>query len=376
LAVAEAALRPLEVEVTDFGYGPAHAAIVMLEDCTEGFEPTVWSSGNALELIRESLPGIRTREYNSLRSGSFKEFARNTRPGSPILTMSRAFAGQASAAGRWVCLLDQLDWMWGPHDPPLPSVDLHLVPLWVRDVRRGLSDAVSVAPLLSRSFRPVLPRPNVGPAIVGFGGMSMMADVAAADFYASWVLRGVLPELMGHPRVTEVLVVGGSPNLESYVADICADHPLVSTYRAVPPDAYGEMLRSSAHQILSPGLATLVESEALEIAPLLQPGVNKSMLLQLQSAITRGYEWAAPWPFHVEACEVLRREPQDKSLAWLDQRLVDAIRQDGAQNWLTQAVRDYLDRPRAVSPLRLGIAEGAPSAAAVLREALIDRGPR
>lgn len=371
--MAKETLIPLEVEVTDFGYGPAHGAIVILEACAAWFEPTVWSSGNALEFIRRSLPKIAVREHNSLQTGSFRKFARTARPDSPILTMSRSFASEASAAGRWVCLLDQLDWMWGPDDPPAPSVDLHLVPLWVSDGQRASSDAIPVAPLLSGSFRRPSVCPSVGAAIVGFGGMSMMANVAAADRYASWVLHGVLPVLVGHPRVTEVLVVGGSPNLHSCLAAICSDPQLASICHAVPSDAYAEMLRNSAHQILSPGLATLIESEALEIVPLLQPGVNKSMVLQLQSAIAMGYEWTAPWSFHKEACEVLVREPQEKSLAWLDGRLARAFRQDEARDRLSQAALEYLDRPSSALPLHLGIAKGAPDAATILRQTLVDR---
>jgi hypothetical protein len=361
----------VHVEVTDFGYGPAHAAIVLLEGQSD-LAVTVWSSGNALELLRASLPTARFREHDATRPGSFESFAAKVPPPARVLTMSRAFAVDAAREGHWVCLVDQLDWMWGTHDPPASAVALHIVPAFGRAA--ATPGAVRVAPLLSPVFRGERPieKATESVAVIGFGGMSMMGDPAAADGYARWLLASLAPVLADHPSVEEAVVVGGSPNLAACLPDPCPGL-VMSAQRAQTPERYAQLLAGSAHQILAPGLATLVESEALGLTPLLQPGRSKSMLLQLDAVRRGGYEWTARWPWHDSAVDYLIGRPQAEGLAWLEPRIRRGTRPGRPPAWLVNALRAYLARAADAPALRLDAPNGLPDAAQVLAKALADQ---
>jgi hypothetical protein len=358
----------VHVEVSDFGYGPAHAAIALLEEQPE-LNLTVWSSGNALELMKAALPQARFCRHDATRPGSFGTFAADVAPRARVLTMSRAFAAQAAQAGHWVCLVDQLDWMWGPQDPPAPNVALHLVPGF--GSAPPTEGSIAVAPLLSSAFRGRVCERRDAVAVVGFGGMSMMGDSSAADGYARWLLGTALPVLAEDPSVMEIVVVGGSPSLAA-----CLPDPMpgvaMSVRRAQTPERYARLLASSAHQILTPGLATLVECQALNLTPLLQPGVSKSMLLQLDAVRRTGYEWTAPWPWHADAVDVLVGRPQAGGLAWLAPRMRRATAATSPVGWLVAALRGYLQRPGDANALELTTPGGLPDAGSLLSRALAE----
>lgn len=357
--------RPhLIAEATDFGFGPAHALITLAE-CVEGLvDLTILSSGNALDLLRRAIPYAGTRTCPADPSEWLPVLA-DLDPGSTVLTMSVPFGEAARRQGAWVAVVDQLHWMWNHTSSSGPDVDLYLAPDYFGrpDVPPG---SHRVAPLVGRAFRHrVGPRTTVGPALVAFGGMSVMGTRRANDRYARWVLELLFPVLTGAREVTRIDVVGGSPALTELLTGIETGGKEIRVHPVLAPGPYSELLTSTAHQFMSPGLATIYETSALGLSPFFLPSTTKSGLMQSQDVLGLGYPHVGVWRWQGDVLPQIIPMPQPEAL----DTIVEAVSRsfvDQDSGWLTDA-KAYLDGPRA--PLDLP-QSAAPDAADLLLQEL------
>lgn len=290
----------LIVEATDFGYGPAHALLAAFGEWDDAPPLTIVSSGNAARFLHEQLPGAGMIELDCASPESWSAFLELTATSKLAVTMSRQLAECASRAGRRVGLIDQLHWMW--HDRPSwgrPPA-FHIIQAYFGQANASqIQGATVVGPIVSDVFRRIAANSGEsGTAVIGFGGMSMLGRRDAADSYATWILAKALPVLLKEAAFKRVTVIGGREQLATLVPATWRCDPRLEVITACPPAEYAERLRTSSHQILTPGLATIYECAELGLEPLLGPGYNKSMLLQLDDLARMGYRETARWPWH------------------------------------------------------------------------------
>lgn len=347
----------LYAEVTDFGYGPAHALITALRGWDDAPATTIFSSGNAAKLLYATLPSAELVELDCSRPANWPAFVSRVPAASPVLTLSPSFAQFASGSGYRVGLVDQLDWMWDDQADTLSGLAFHIIQAYFgldpcRQGRRGKL----VNPIVDPCFTSRASRTEVtNSAVLGFGGMSMMGRANAADGYVHWMLNSALPILLDEGGCETVVIVGGRAELDSLVPPRWRQDRRLSFVTAAPPDDYAQLLRCSRHQLLTPGLATIYECAALGIAPLLGPGLNKSMLLQLDDLVRLGYRHIVRWPFHDELCRQVRELPQPAALLHIRAaigRAVDAATVNSG-GWASASIREYVTEPTARVPLAL-----------------------
>jgi hypothetical protein len=186
--------------------------------------------------------------------------------------------------------------------------------------------------------------------------------------YTRWFLSAALPILSGHRKVKTIRIVGGRADLKDLVpaewSDAVEVHP-----RLIQAD-YAKMLRSAEHLLLSPGLGSLYECTSTHLQPLLQPGWNLSMLLQIFHVIQtqRPYPYVCPWEWMEEAVTHMRGQPEQDALRYLTGRIRDAIQEDTdrQESMLVKPIMGYLERDSSSPALVLDLHtyDALPSAAA------------
>jgi hypothetical protein len=370
----------LYAEVTDFGYGPAHALITALKGWDDAPATTIFSSGNAAKLLRRALPSTELVELDCSRPAAWHAFVRHVPAASPVLTLSPSFARFASGSGYRVGLVDQLDWMWHQHANTTSQFVFHIIQAYFgMDLGRQARHGELVSPIVDPCFTSRGSRAEVtNSALLGFGGMSMMGRTNAADGYFHWILDSALPILLDEGGCETVVIVGGREDLRSLAPARWRRDRRLSFITAVPPDDYAQLLCCSRHQLLTPGLATIYECAALGIAPLLGPGLNKSMLLQLDDLARLGYRHIVRWPFHDELCHQVRRLPQPEALPRISNAVGRAVAASAVNSgWVSALIREYVTEPPARVPLTLPNHD-CPDARDAIRAALSDlvAGPR
>jgi hypothetical protein len=359
------------VEIHDFGFGPACGFL----DITERFEGRyrwhVLAVGNAAAFIRKERPGIDLIPFNGFNRASWPQFRDLVPRDAPVLTFSNpGFAAHAAQEGYRVYFVDQLDWMWPAYPDGIAEVELHLIQHYFG---RGSGKpqapaAIEIRPIVTPSALTGDSRHDGIGTVIGLGGMAIAGDPLAGDSHARWLLSQVLTAVKDRPEAFPICVVGGSPNLAAIVNALGDSR--VFAAGGVGRHKYMELLRNSRFQILTPGLASIYEAAAIGVSPLFQPGVNKSMLLQLESLAETGYPFVMGWPWFAQVRDRLTSLPPADALDLITRSIASSMRgEDDAGALLRMAVEDYVSST-GEKPVPIDIPKHLPDGAVLLGEAL------
>lgn len=363
----------LAVEVADFGYGPARAVVATMEDALDEVHLTIYTCGNALDLLRAAMPWATFRELSTIDPSCWRTFANEVAAETAVLTMSGQFARWARDKGYWVVLIDQLDWMWLERPSFDPPLGLHLVPAYFGPQGSQSPGATAVAPLAASYFRkPQLPPNERRDVTIGLGGMSTAGRPDAADDYAAWLLRHCVPLLAERPEVDTIHVVGGSEALPSLLPRGQAGVEM-QAHVALAPRKYAELLARSAHLVMSPGLGAICELSRMEVEAFFLPGDAMSTLLQLDDLHSSGYRHVGLWPWHADLCSRIRSMEQTLALALIEPLVHRCVSADGRPDWMLRSLVGYLERDRTADRPCVTFPIGLPDGSALIRGALRKR---
>jgi len=361
------------VQATDFGFGPAAVLLALIEPLANELEFCFISSGNALRLIRQTVPGATTYEVECNFARNWSAILSIAPPRSIIITASPGFAAWSAEKGYRVGLINPLDWMSGER-LTVPPLAFHLVPAYYGPNPDGAREegASLIRPVVASCFLGELPE---GPApyacLIAFGGMAAIGGREdLANRYASWLLGSTLPVIVDELGIIPVAIVGGNACLPALAGKHWHPHPGVRLIPALGTAVYARLLRTTPHIIVTPGLSTIYECHAAGLSPFLQPGYNKSMVLQLHDLVELGYPHVAMWPWAGENIESIRQMPQPEALKFISSLIERAIEEDGFSTALLQtSIRGYAaDVDRAQLPL--GHLFEAPDGSGLLRREL------
>jgi len=123
---------------------------------------------------------------------------------------------------------------------------------------------------------------------------------------------------------------------------------------------YLALLAASGHQILTPGLASIYEADALQLAPLFLPGSHKSMLLQSADLLERGYEGTIEWGWQRSLVAGIRHEPEGQILLELGRQIQASLVDLAAASALVERISEYLVG-EAGPPLNLNVPRELPT---------------
>ncbi|MGO7733124.1 hypothetical protein ELG72_37180 [Rhizobium leguminosarum] len=362
-------MRDVFVEIHDFGYGPACGFLDATASFSDEFNWHVLASGNAARYLARARPEAEIIPFNGYDPENWKRLSSLIPQGSPLLSLSNpGFASYAAGQGFRVALIDQLDWMWSANPVDIDLVELHLIQHYfgASSNKQRPAKALEVRPIVT----PALPQRNgskvLDMIVIGLGGMAIAGNPEAGDAYARWLLRQVSNAL--DQTGFSIVIVGGSPNLVSIVRSAGLNGATV--VNGMSRLEYLSLLNRSSFQILTPGLASIYESEALGLSPLFLPGVNKSMLLQLQSLVNAGYPQAVSWPWMKEVRSALQSLPAGDALALITGKIKSSMAdEDNSGRILQAAILDYVEGETR-HRIPVDIDKGMPEASVLLRQAL------
>lgn len=348
-------MKDVFVEVHDFGFGPACGFLDITERFAGRYRWHVLTAGNAAAFIAKERPTVKIIPFNGFNRENWPAFPSLVPSNAPVLTLSHPnFAAFAATHGYRVLLVDQLDWMWETNPDGIDKVALHLVQHYFgrSSGKPSPEGTVEIRPIVSSSARPPLGRADLSGTVVGLGGMAIAGNPFGGDDYARWLLPLVLSSLRDVADAFPIRVIGGSPNLPAIVEAL--GDTRVSAVVGLGRHDYLGLLRGSAFQILTPGLASIYEAAAAGLSPLFQPGVNKSMLLQLDSLLDTGYPFAAAWPWFRSIRPHLKSLSPADALHLISSRIAASMRnEDDSGDILRSAIGRYarrdVTRPPAIT---------------------------
>jgi hypothetical protein len=241
-----------------------------------------------------------------------------------------------------VGIVDALDWMW--HATPLgvEHAGFHLVQGYYGPDRGGYErqqKRVSVAPIVDPRWGR---RANVVPtrAVILFSGMSVPEPVPVAD-YAHWFLTTAVPVLEQH--VDEIIILGSSGLTRALPPELAAK-PFVRVIAGLlnRPD-YVAMVKSAAHVLAVPGVATIYELYKAGIDAFYQPGFSVSMLMQLADLCQSGQRWHARWPWDEQFNARAEGLSENEALSILARRIAGSLSASHAE-FVRSNIEAYLQR--------------------------------
>ena len=120
------------------------------------------------------------------------------------------------------------------------------------------------------------------------------------------------------------------------------------------------LVGASGHQILTPGLASIYEADALHLAPLFLTGSNKSMLCQSADLFERGYEGTSEWGWQRSLLAAVRHEPEEQILLELARQIEGSLVDPHAASALVERISEYLVEETG-PPLNLNVPKVLPT---------------
>jgi hypothetical protein len=363
--------RPVFVEFPDFGYGPAAAALALINGVEDAYHWNLVSTGGAAAFARDQLPGADLHDLDTFDPGSWERFHDIAPAGSATVSVTNPeFGIWAAKAGYPVGIVDTLDWMWPALPPGVEQVRFHLIQAYFGDrasSSRHNASAEVVQPIVDPSLWPAGGagrRP--GSTVIGFGGMRVPTPGGdeLVEQYTRWFLGAALPILVGHRKVRTISIVGGHAGLEDLVPARWSD--AVQVHPRLAQADYAGLLRSAEHLLLSPGLGSLYECTSTRLQPLLQPGWNLSMLLQAFHVTQTPYPHVCPWQWQEEAVAQVKNRSEHDALRYLTGRIRDAIQEDldRRESMLVKPILRYIERVDSSAGLALDVSDAPPPAAA------------
>src|SRR5207245_2637759 len=276
--------------------GPACGLLDSIQSAAGSYDWHFFSTGQALSLLARCMPRASLTDMNPWDRGAWTHLLAFLPPEpEPIVVVSYpALVAFLLRHGRMVLHIDQLAWMW--------EADEGLAEL-SSTAKAGLTQVIqwyfAKSPIRSypgTEVRPILPPgiaeipcgdPDPSRALLAFGGMGVAGVSNWSDSYALWITNQVLKAMDQTLNDARIVVVGGSP---TFIAAARNRYPGVMFLASLARREYLALVGASGHQILTPGLASIYEADALQLAPLFLPGSNKSMLLQSADLFECGYE--------------------------------------------------------------------------------------
>lgn len=364
--------RPVYVEFPDFGFGPAAAALAVINGMDEPYDWHLVSSGSAAAFARAHLPNAAHLQLDTFDRASWQQFRELAPSGSLTVSITNPdFAAWAAGQGYAVGIVDTLDWMWPSLPDGVDRARFHLTQMFFGDTAKAdrlRPPAEVVRPIIDPSlWRAGDREPSPGTAVIGFGGMHLplsFGDRLVAD-YTRWLLGAALPILLDQSDISKISIVGGRPDLPSLVPPEWSDHPAVEVRPSLPQPLYSALLRSAKYLLLSPGLGSLYECAASGLTPLLQPGWNMSMLLQAYHVRLTGYGHLSLWPWLEEAAVDIGNLPEHDGLVHLARRIQETIQEDlhNPESLLVEPIQRYLEPSERSAPLGFKVPDELPTAA-------------
>jgi len=215
--------------------------------------------------------------------------------------------------------------------------------------------------------RPILPLgidgipcgdPDPSRVLLAFGGMAVAGVSDWSDSYALWITHQVLKAMDQTLKDARIVVVSGSP---TFIATARSRYPGVTFSAGLARREYLALVGASGHQILTPGLASIYEADALQLAPLFLPGTNKSKLLQSAALFEGGYKGTSEWGWQRSLLAAIRHEPEEQALLDEVARQIKASLVDpDAASGLVERISEYLVEERG-SPLNLNVPKALPT---------------
>ncbi|HEY7144497.1 MAG TPA: hypothetical protein VH637_09635 [Streptosporangiaceae bacterium] len=359
------------LEIPNFGYGPASAALALAAPVADRYTWHIASSGGAAAFAARQLPGAVVHEFDTNQLGTWDRFAQMFPPESVVVTfVNPEFAAWAVQRGYRVGLVDTLDWMWGtlPETVPqaLAGTEFHMIQeYFAMPGRRLRGQCDIVRPLVDRALwcdgnAQVRPRS----AMIGFGGMQLPYGNDLVAEYVRWFLGAAVPTLVEQAGVTDVSIVGGRDDLPGLIPAPWAGHPAVSVHVGLDRRAYAALARGSEHVLISPGLAHVYECALAGLAPLIQPGFGMSMVLQAYHVALAGYEHMYTWPWLPDAVPALAEMSEPDGMRYANEQMMASIKADPTGQDVAKAVSLYLARGPEQA-LRLPVNPALPDGAQV-----------
>jgi hypothetical protein len=242
--------------------------------------------------------------------------------------------------------IDQLAWMWEANEglPELSST----AEAGLTQVIQWYFGASPIHRYCGTEVRPILPLgiaeipcgdPDPSRVLLAFGGMAVAGVSDGSDPYALWITHQALRALDQTLKDARIVVVGGSP---TFIAAARSRYPGVTFLAGLARREYLTLLAASGHQILTPGLASIYEADALQLAPLFLPGSHKSMLLQSADLLERGYERTSEWEWQRSLVAAIRHEPEEQMLLELARQIEASLLDPSAASALVERISDYL----------------------------------
>lgn len=343
-------LPPVYIEFPNFGYGPASAALALVEPIIDSYSWHIVSTGGAAQFAQKHLPNAALHDIDSFHPENWVQFLRRAPRGSVVLSATNPhFAGWAARNGYRVGIIDTLDWMWEVPPPGVEDAEFHLVQRYfgfrpvvhgTNGIRQPIRPIVDAALWISASGER---RP--GSALIGFGGMAVPGRDAGTADYVAWLLAAVLPVLVEHEGCSRVAVVGARADIAELVPAPWSRHPAIEVHAGLDRARYATLVRASEHLVLAPGLASIHECAAAGLAPMIQPGFSMSMVLQASDLQATGYPHIAAWPWAEEAVGKLAGMAEVEGLGYLADLIDTTVgTEDPDTCGITHALRAYLDR--------------------------------
>jgi hypothetical protein len=370
--------RPVYVEFPDFGFGPAAAAVALINGVDEPYDWHLVSSGSAAEFARAHLPGATYHQIDTFDPASWGQFRKLAPRGALTVSITNPdFAAWAAGHGYAVGIVDTLAWMWSSLPDGVDQTEFCLAQMFFGETGKPSREhppTKVVGPIIDPSlWRATGRAPTSGTAVIGFGGMHVplsFGDRLVAD-YTRWFLRAALPVLLDQSDITKVVIVGGRRDLRSLVPRPWSRHRAVVVSPWLPQPSYARLLQSSTYLLLSPGLGTLYECAASGLAPLLQPGWNMSMLLQAYH-VASSYKHLCPWPWLDEAADHISDLPEHDGLVYLATRIQQTIQDDERkpESLLVEPILRYLELGGLSEPLHFDGTDELPTASKCLSDRL------
>src|SRR5947209_5430801 len=266
--------------VDNFGFGPACGLLDSIESAAGSYDWHFFSTGQALSLLARCMPQASLTDTNPRDRGAWTHLLASLPPEpEPVVVVSYpALVAFLLRHGRMVLHIDELAWMWEAGEG-LPEVSSTAMAGLTQVIQWYFGES-SIHSYLGTEVRPILPLgiaeipcdPDPSRVLLAFGGMAVAGVSDRSDSYALWITDQVLKAMGQTLEGARIVVVGGSP---TFVAAARNRYPGVAFLASLARREYLALVGASGHQILTPGLASIYEADALHLAPLFLPGSNK-----------------------------------------------------------------------------------------------------
>jgi hypothetical protein len=351
--------------VNNFGYGSACGLLDSIQSVANSYDWHFFSTGQALSLLARCMPRASLTDMNPWDRGAWSHLLASLPPeAEPIVVVSfPALVAFLLSHDRIVLHIDQLAWMWADEGVSElnSTADARLTQViqwYFGESPTHSYRGTEVRPILPLGIAEI-PFGDRDPSrvLLAFGGMGVAGVSDWSDSYALWITNQVLKAMDQTLNDARIVVVGGSP---TFIDAARNRYPAVTFLAGLPRRDYVALVGVSGHQILTPGLASIYEADALRLAPLFLPGTNKSMLLQSAALCERGYEGTSEWGWQRSLLAAIRHQPDERIIPELARQIKASLADPYAASSFVERISEYLANEMG-PPLNLNVPKVLPT---------------